>query len=262
MYVATSSDKLVSDSTHYGRRWKGKHYPHKYYYVEGRKAELFPFDPNTADSTQLLRLGLKPWQVRNIYKYRAKGGIYRTPSDFARLYGLTQKQYRDMEPYITIGDDFRPAFELLSEEERKAHERDTVKYPVKLEKGTVIDLNKADTAVLRKVPGIGIAYARTIIAYRERLGGFVSVEQLNDLEEIPAESKEYLRVGDTSVRKINLNKATLSELQHHPYISYSQARAIADYRRLKGRITSLSQLSLHREFTPEAIHRIEPYVEY
>ena len=58
------------------------------------KVERFYFDPNTADSTQLLRLGLRPWQVRNIYKYRAAGGIYRTPSDFARLYGLTQKQYK------------------------------------------------------------------------------------------------------------------------------------------------------------------------
>ena len=39
---------------------------HAYYQTEERKAELFPFDPNSADSTQLLRLGLQPWQVRNI----------------------------------------------------------------------------------------------------------------------------------------------------------------------------------------------------
>ena len=53
----------------------------------------FAFDPNTADSTQLLRLGLQPWQVRSIYKYRAAGGVYRQKEDFARLYGLTKKQY-------------------------------------------------------------------------------------------------------------------------------------------------------------------------
>ena len=58
-------------------------YPRPRYYqtAEGRTAELFAFDPNTADSTQLLRLGLSPWQVRNIYKYRAKGGIYRNRRD-------------------------------------------------------------------------------------------------------------------------------------------------------------------------------------
>ena len=59
-----------------------------------KKVEHFTFDPNTADSTQLLRLGLQPWQVRNIYKYRAAGGVYRKPTDFAKLYGLTVKQYR------------------------------------------------------------------------------------------------------------------------------------------------------------------------
>ena len=72
-----------------------------YYEVDTRTTELFNFDPNTADSTTLLRLGLQPWQVRNIYKYRAAGGVYRRPLDFARLYGLTRKQYLALEPYIS-----------------------------------------------------------------------------------------------------------------------------------------------------------------
>lgn len=60
------------------------------YYAQPAVAPtLFPFDPNTADSTALLRLGLSPWQVRAIYRYRAKGGIFRHKRDFARLYGLT-----------------------------------------------------------------------------------------------------------------------------------------------------------------------------
>ena len=75
-------------------------------------SERFVFDPNTADSSQLLRLGLQPWQVRNILKYRAKGGVYREPTDFARVYGLTVKQYRELEPYIRISPDYRPASEV------------------------------------------------------------------------------------------------------------------------------------------------------
>ena len=69
-----------------------------YYKVEGTVHELFPFDPNTADSTQLLKLGLQSWQVRSIYKFRAKGGIFREKTDFARLYGLTKKQYEVLAP--------------------------------------------------------------------------------------------------------------------------------------------------------------------
>ncbi len=66
-------------------------------------SKLFYFDPNTADSTQLLQLGLRPWQVRNIYKYRARGGVYQCKEDFAYVYGLTVKDYRRLEPYIRIG---------------------------------------------------------------------------------------------------------------------------------------------------------------
>ena len=75
-------------------------YPNDYRYAQAGelKTERFAFDPNTADSTQLLRLGLKPWQVRAIYKYRAHGGIFRRPADFARLYGLTRGQYRSLAP--------------------------------------------------------------------------------------------------------------------------------------------------------------------
>ena len=77
-----------------------------------KSVKLVVFDPNTADSTTLLSLGLQRWQVRNIYRYRRAGGIYRRKEDFARLYGLTAGQYRQLEPYIRIGADYQPAVTL------------------------------------------------------------------------------------------------------------------------------------------------------
>ena len=62
--------------------------------------------------------------------------------------------------------------------------------------------------------------------------------------------------------KININKATLNELKQHPYISFFQARAIQDYRRLKGAIKNLDELSLLKDFPPQAIQRLQPYIEY
>ena len=79
----------------------------QYYASEQNTEELFCFDPNTADSTALLKLGLRPWQVRNIYKYRAHGGIYRKPEDFARIYGLSAHKYKQLLPYIRIADEYR-----------------------------------------------------------------------------------------------------------------------------------------------------------
>lgn len=94
-----------------------------YYKVDEEIHEVFAFDPNTADSTDLLRLGLQEWQVRSIYRYRAKGGIYRRPEDFARLYGLTKKQYETLRPYIIIGEDYRPASDYYGQQKDYAYNR-------------------------------------------------------------------------------------------------------------------------------------------
>lgn len=268
---------------------KGQRQP--YYYVEGRKAELFPFDPNTADSTQLLRLGLQPWQVRNIYRYRAKGGVYRKPQDFARLYGLTVKQYRAMEPYIRISPDYQDASTLFgsyrdgydgqrygktdgySSSETSAspshdgttaneYHRDTLRYPVKLKPGEQIALNTSDTIQLKKVPGIGSYYARKIVKYRERLGGYYDVSQLLEIDGFPEDALTYFKVSQNDIHRLNVNKLTAAQLRSHPYITYMMAKAILDYRRLKGPVQSLQDLRLLPDFTSETIRRIEPYVEF
>jgi len=224
-----------------------------------QKVERFPFDPNTADSTQLLRLGLQPWQVRNIYKYRAKGGIYRRKEDFARLYGLTVKQYRELEPYIRISPDYLPASTLFKDQ---PFGTDSVHYPEKIQAGEHVVLNLADTAMLRTVPGIGVHFASEIVKYGQRLGGYVSVDQLDEIDYFPAESKQYFVIEHPSPVLLNLNRLSLAELKRHPYINYYQAKAIIDYRRVHGRLESLDDLRLLRDFPQEAIDRLRPYVTY
>lgn len=223
--------------------------------------QLFQFDPNTADSTQLLRLGLEAWQVRNIYKYRAAGGVYRKKEDFAKLYGLTAKQYRELEPYITISADYQPAAQLFADEERPPM-RDTLRYPIKLKEGETIDLSVADTLQLKRVPGIGSYYARRIKDYGERLGGYVSVEQLNEIEGFPATAIPFFSLHGDGVKKLNLNQLSLNELRRHPYINYYQARAITEYRRLHGKLKSLDDLKLLNDFDDDTRRRLQPYVSF
>ena len=268
----------------------------KYYAVEAEGRQLSYFDPNTADSTTLLKLGLQPWQVRNIYKYRAKGGVYREPRDFARVYGLTVKQYRELEPYIRISSDYRPAAEVYGGERVSHHysggyrrgysrsggytdkpqgyssshyndmpanySRDTVAFPVKLKPGERIDLNSADTTMLKKVPGIGSYFARKVVAYRERLGGFYSTSQLLEIEGFPENTGSFFSVRPEMVKRINVNRLTLAQMRQHPYISFYMAKAITDRRRLKGPLASLDDLSLLPDFTPEVIERLSHYVEF
>ena len=239
-----------------------------YYYASSpKKVERFTFDPNTADSTQLMRLGLQPWQVRNIYKYRAAGGIYRQPIDFAKLYGLTVKQYRELEPYIRISSDYLPASTLVKERANYSPKttKDTVvvyQRPMKIKATEHIVLNTADSTALTTIPGIGPYYARRIIQYGNRLGGYVSVEQLDEIDNFPTEAKQYLVINNPAPKKLNINQLSLNELRRHPYINFYMAKAITDYRRLHGTIKSLNELRLIKDFTPEAIKRLTPYVAY
>ncbi len=277
-------DTLATDSLRSERG--GKHAATIYYNQGTPAAERFAFDPNTADSTALLRLGLQPWQVRNIYKYRAAGGIYRRKEDFARVYGLTQKQYRELEPYIHISSDYAPAADLFpsgrgaysattsssqydsptSSTSSPAHRADTTRrYTPKLKAGEQLDLNLSDTAQLKRVPGIGSYFARRIVQYRERLGGYNSVSQLRELPDFPEQALSYLILTTQSrnnIRRVNVNKLSLNELKRHPYINYYQARAITDYRRTRGQLTSLDQLRLLPEFSAGDLERLKPYVEY
>lgn len=195
-------------------RGKKEHRYVPYAAIPSQQPETFYFDPNTADSSQLLRLGLRPWQVRNIYKYRAKGGIYRKKEDFARLYGLTIKDYRRLEPYIRISADYQPAASLFKKGNKallsgnKAPLSDNKvalsdnkvalskeAYPVKIKAGEHLVLNTADTSQLQRVPGIGKYYAKEIVRYGNWLGGYVSVDQLDEIDQFPKEAKKYFVVN-------------------------------------------------------------------
>ena len=254
------TDSLKADTVTYGKTARRQR--HYVYNVETAPRELFAFDPNTADSTQLLRLGLQPWQVQNIYKYRAKGGIYRRPSDFARLYGLTAGQYRRLEPYIRISDDYRPAAEVYAAEAPAAIARDTLRYTPKLKPGQHVALNAADTALLKRVPGIGSSFAAAIVRYRERLGGFYSTAQLREISNFPQAALPYFTADARGCRKLNVNRLTLNQLRRHPYIGFYRAKTIIDHRRLHGPLHSLDDLRLYKDFPPEAIERLRPYVKF
>ena len=229
-----------------------------------RHVETFPFDPNTADSSQLIRLGLQSWQVRNIYKYRARGGVYRKKEDFARLYGLTVKDYHRLEPYIRISSDYQPAATLVGGKANGANAANGTNgvYPRKIDSTQHVVLNTADTTTLRQVPGIGIYFAKEIVRYGQRLGGYVSVDQLDEIADFPQASKKYFVVQQAHPKKLNVNQLTLQQLRRHPYINYYQARAIKEYCRLHGPLKSLDDLRLSRDFPPEVIQRLAPYVTF
>ena len=220
---------------------------------------LKPFDPNLADSIELSSLGLPSFVVRNIMKYRQKGGHFCTVESLARVYGLTEEKFMELKPYVRIAHV----------EKNRPEKRDTVVRPVWKEKkaykypeGTLVDVNAADTTELKKVPGIGSGIAKAIVSYRERLGGFCSVKQLEEVDYVTPALLKWFKLETPSVRKLDINKMTLDALRSHPYLNFYQAKVIVEHRRKKGPIKSLSQLALYEEFAEKDLKRLSAYINF
>ena len=265
-----------------------------YYAVPEVVPDSFMFDPNEADSTQLLRLGLATFQVRSIYRYRAKGGCFSTKDDFRRVYRLTNEQWDHLAPLIRIGKkyqlvDLSPEPSRTVSASQSRGDRNTAsgkpvisssatsdseftsvsshklhsKYPVKLVGDEVLDVNLADSAQLCRVPGIGPYFSRKIIQYRKRLGGYVSTAQLLEIDDFPADAVAWLVVADSlSVQKLSLNHLTTRKLMKHPYMGYYRASDIENHKRIYGRVPDLDALRQMPHFTDEDIKRLTPYLEF
>ena len=132
------------------------------------------------------------------------------------------------------------------------------KYP----EGTLVEVNSADTTELKKIPGIGSGIAGGIVRYRERLGGFYALSQLEEVKHVTPELLKWFKLENDSTRKLEINKASLDRLRAHPYLTFYQAKVIMEHRRKKGQIKSLSQLALYEEFTEKDLERLSAYISF
>lgn len=174
-----------------------------------------------------------------------------------------KKPYRERTVYVRTKVVYRDtAYQRGRRLSDVEHDSVVAHYQPKIRRGEHIVLNTADTTALKTVPGIGSYFARKVVEYGERLGGYVSVDQLDEIENFPLEAKRYLVVENPSPRKLNVNRLSLNDLKRHPYLNFYQARDITDYRRLHGPLRSLDDLRLSKDFPQEAIDRLRPYVDF
>ncbi|MCS6930451.1 MAG: helix-hairpin-helix domain-containing protein [Saprospiraceae bacterium] len=221
-------------------------------------AEVFPFDPNTAPKEDLLRLGLSPTLVERLLRYREKGYVFRQKSDFKKLYGLSETDYARLEPYIVIA---QPEAALTARPAAYSSGTYAQEYSLK-----PIDINRADMETWMRLPGIGTARANSILKFRERLGGFTSIDQVSETFGLPDSTFQqirlWLRIETPVFRKIDLNAASEKELSAHPYINYQQARLIVSYREQHGPYKSPADIRRIAAFTDESwIAKVIPYLE-
>jgi DNA uptake protein ComE-like DNA-binding protein len=126
------------------------------------------------------------------------------------------------------------------------------------------DINLADTNVWEDFPGIGTGMSHRIIEYRNRLGGFVSIDQVKEVygmdSSVLCELKPYMRVSTNNLSCININKTSIDDLAKHPYIKYKEAKAIVLYRMQHGDYDQVSSLRFVKSLPWEWIERVSPYL--
>lgn len=109
----------------------------------------------------------------------------------------------------------------------------------------IIDVNTADTTDLINLPGIGPYFARNIVEYREKLGGFIDSKQLLEVYGLDSSRFEiispYVNIDSVSIRKIRINHDDFKTILRHPYIEYEDVKKIVNYRETKGMITNWEQ---------------------
>ncbi len=224
-------------------------------YYGNRQRELFYFDPNTISGSEWERLGLRPKTIRTIQNYLSKGGRFRNPEDLSKIYGLPKDEYTLLAPYIRIA----PSASSVTENNAAKPERKP--YAPRYE---TVDINSADTTAFIALPGIGSKLAARIISFREKLGGFYSIEQVRETYALPDSTfqkiKSYLKLETTSIKQININTATIDELKAHPYIRYQLAKPIVAYREQHGPFDKTEDIKKVMVITEDVYEKIAPYL--
>ena len=249
-------DYQAKQDSIYKAKWK------KTYKRDTIEIRMQIFDPNTVDSVTLLHLGFKPWQAKNMLKYRAKGGRYRQKEDMKKLYGMTDSMYIALEPYICIQQDSIAVDSAQVDTIRL----DSLPKWRSIKKDTILNLRTADTTELKLIRGIGSYRAKMIVRYREQLGGYARVEQILEakgMDKVVADSiLPHFYIDSVVLNKMPVNKIRPEVLHRHPYLSFEQAKAIYEYRRRHIRIKSAEELKKIKGLSPTDIEKISIYLDF
>ena len=128
-----------------------------------------------------------------------------------------------------------------------------------------VDINLADTTAFIALPGIGSKLAERIVKFREKLGGFYSIDQIGEVyglaDTVFQKIRPLLSMTAFQVRKININTASLDELKAHPYIRFVIARSIVAWREQHNGFTSLEDFKKMVLMTEEIYTKVYPYLE-
>lgn len=206
------------------------------------------FDPDDLDKQGWTELGFSEKQALSILNYKNNYGPFKKKSDIKKLYVVSDEKFNELEPFIQFKQ------EVI--EDRDAAQSAAI---IEIKENKVL-INQATQEELIALPHIGPVYAERIMKFRDKLGGFVTTAQYDDLY-ISDEAKKSLNIfaslDTNNVRKVDINNASKQELKHIPGSSWELVAMI-----LKEREKSTLE---HLNWLPENIisdEDLEIFIKY
>ncbi len=231
-------------------------------YTSPAKGVLFVFDPNKLDAAGWKKLGLRDKTIQTILNYTGKGGYFKQPADLQRIYGLHKNEFERLLPFIQIEGKTKKVEKYQS----YPNSAPSVSTPAneRSSRYQAIDINNADLEAFISLPGIGEKLGNRIVNFRDKLGGFHSVEQVAETYGLPDSTfqkiKSLLILEEVAIKKISINSASKEDLKIHPYFKWKIANAIVEYRNQHGPFKSLEDLKKIILLDHETYLKIKPYL--
>ena len=205
---------------------------YKYKKQKEKKVHYFKLDPNKATISDWEKFGFSQKQSKVIYNYIDRRGGVSSKEQLKDIFVIDSKKYNEMKSFIIIDESWLSNLKPKN----KSYSKDLI----------IVELNSATKESLMSISGVGDVLSDRIIKYRDLLGGFYSVEQLNKVygikPEVFAKIEDNIIVEEHLVKKINVNFVDVKDLSSHPLISYKEAKALINFRTNKGFIIDLNVL--------------------
>ncbi len=217
------------------------------------KGTLFEFDPNTLDAAGWKKLGLRDKTVATIMNYRNKGGRFKSAEDIRKIWGLNKEEADRIIPYANVQSS------KFSGNNQDQYSKQPVKNVQQ-----VVDINTATVDQLKSLPGMVYPLQYRIITFRDKLGGFIHTNQVRETygmtDSVYEAIKPFLTIQSNDIRKININTATEYELNLHPYIDKTTAKAIVIFRTQHGKYSSVDDIKKIVFIKDDVFNKMQPYL--